>query len=102
MPRTRRSPRALAVAVAGLAAALGVCHAAAHPVTAHAAETRHVAMPSRSASAQPVQARPVQSRPVQSTPVQATTLAANDPGGGLCSVPGIGDIGGLLGFCSLG
>jgi hypothetical protein len=35
-------------------------------------------------------------------PVAATTLAARTPAGGACSVPGIGDIGGLLGFCSLG
>ena len=37
-------------------------------------------------------------------PVAAITLAARSPAatGGLCSVPGIGDIGGLLGFCSLG
>ena len=36
-------------------------------------------------------------------PVTATTTAAVLPAaGGPCSVPGIGDIGGLLGFCSLG
>ncbi|HET9898195.1 MAG TPA: type IV secretion system protein [Streptosporangiaceae bacterium] len=36
-------------------------------------------------------------------PIPARTLAATAPaGGGLCSVPGIGDIGGLFGFCSLG
>ena len=35
-------------------------------------------------------------------PVTATALAARSPAGGPCSVPGIGDIGGLLGFCSLG
>jgi len=35
-------------------------------------------------------------------PIAAVTLAATAPSGGLCSVPGIGDIGGLLGFCSLG
>ena len=36
------------------------------------------------------------------TPVAARTLSATRPAGGPCSVPGIGDIGGLLGFCSLG
>jgi hypothetical protein len=34
--------------------------------------------------------------------IPATTTAKVAPAGGLCSVPGIGDIGGLLGFCSLG
>ncbi|HYS33941.1 MAG TPA: type IV secretion system protein, partial [Streptosporangiaceae bacterium] len=34
--------------------------------------------------------------------VAARTLSATRPDGGPCSVPGIGDIGGLLGFCSLG
>ncbi|HXP21091.1 MAG TPA: type IV secretion system protein, partial [Streptosporangiaceae bacterium] len=39
----------------------------------------------------------------QHRPIAARTLAATAPaGGGLCSVPGIGDIGGLLGFCSIG
>jgi hypothetical protein len=38
-------------------------------------------------------------------PVSAVTTAARQPAapsGGLCSVPGIGDIGGVLGFCNLG
>jgi hypothetical protein len=34
--------------------------------------------------------------------VSYETTAAESTTGGLCSVPGIGDIGGLLGFCSLG
>ncbi|MGO8961490.1 MAG: type IV secretion system protein [Streptosporangiaceae bacterium] len=34
--------------------------------------------------------------------VAATTVADVTPAGGLCSVPGIGDIGGLLGLCALG
>ncbi len=43
--------------------------------------------------------------PGAATPATAsvTTVAATTPAaGGPCSVPGIGDIGGLLGFCSLG
>ncbi len=36
------------------------------------------------------------------TAVNAITVADVTPAGGLCSVPGIGDIGGLLGLCSLG
>ncbi|HET7014692.1 MAG TPA: type IV secretion system protein [Streptosporangiaceae bacterium] len=49
-----------------------------------------------------------QSGAVHAKTVHATTLAKitpdhpQAPAGGLCSVPGIGDIGGLLGFCSLG
>jgi hypothetical protein len=37
-------------------------------------------------------------------PVTAVTVAARRPAdqGGICSVPGIGDIGGLLGLCTLG
>ncbi len=35
-------------------------------------------------------------------PAAATTVAEFTPAGGLCSVPGIGDIGGLLGLCALG
>ena len=34
--------------------------------------------------------------------ITATTDAEVTPAGGLCSVPGIGDIGGLLGLCALG
>ncbi len=34
--------------------------------------------------------------------MNAVTVADVTPAGGLCSVPGIGDIGGLLGLCSLG
>jgi hypothetical protein len=56
-----------------------------------------LALPSSgdAASAQPLQhARPA---------VSARTVAdVTTTSGGLCSVPGIGDIGGLLGFCSLG
>jgi TrbL/VirB6 plasmid conjugal transfer protein len=43
-------------------------------------------------------------RSAANLPVTAVTVAAREPAdqGGICSVPGIGDIGGLLGFCSLG
>jgi hypothetical protein len=50
----------------------------------------------------PRAARPA-ARQDQARPVAAVTLAARSPAtGGPCSVPGIGDIGGLLGLCSLG
>jgi hypothetical protein len=42
-------------------------------------------------------------RPAQAaTSVPAATAVPADPTGGVCSVPGIGDIGGLLGLCSSG
>ena len=47
-------------------------------------------------------ARPAVASRGPGAPVAATILAARAPAGGPCSVPGIGDIGGLLGFCSLG
>src|SRR5438477_9682939 len=39
--------------------------------------------------------------PAAPASVTAHTQPAQ-PGGGICSVPGIGDIGGLFGFCSAG
>jgi hypothetical protein len=56
----------------------------------------------------PAQHTPAQHTPAQHNParghtaVSATTVAEVTPAGGLCSVPGIGDIGGLLGLCALG
>jgi hypothetical protein len=52
-------------------------------------------------------ARPAQAAaasPAQASHTTQTTRAAQpaQPSGGVCSVPGIGDIGGLLGFCSSG
>ena len=43
-------------------------------------------------------------RPATHRPVQAVTVAERQPAapGGACSVPGIGDIASLLGFCTLG
>src|SRR5262245_7233378 len=83
MLRIRRPPRKIVVAFVPIAAAFSVFRGPAQ------------------ASAGP-HARP------GAGPVSAVTLAATSPAtspsgdGGLCGVPGIGDIGGLLGFCSLG
>ncbi|HTZ93243.1 MAG TPA: type IV secretion system protein [Streptosporangiaceae bacterium] len=75
--RRRRLPRNVAVVLAALGAVLVI------PQAGHAASA---------SGAQ--HARPA---------VTATTVAdVTTSGGGLCSVPGIGDIGGLLGFCALG
>ncbi|HVB41516.1 MAG TPA: type IV secretion system protein [Streptosporangiaceae bacterium] len=75
MLTSQRLPRIIAVALVAVAALLCVPGAAA-PASAHSGPPG---------------------------PVAVRTLAVVIPaGGGLCSVPGIGDIGGLLGFCSLG
>ena len=76
MLRLRRIPCLIALLLAVVAILLGV------PRAAHQASRQDAA----------------------GQPVAAITLAARSPAatGGLCSVPGIGDIGGLLGFCSLG
>jgi hypothetical protein len=76
MHRRLRVPRKVALVLALLVAVLAVPGSAeaahARPATGHAAVTTVAATKSAAAS------------------------------GGLCSVPGIGDIGGLVGFCSLG
>jgi hypothetical protein len=95
MRKLRGFPHRTAVLLAVLAALLGLAGAArlatvqastVHAVTASAA---------RPSSAVHAGAR---------RPVAAVTLAARQPAapGGACSVPGIGDIGSLLGFCTLG
>ncbi|MBO0823267.1 MAG: hypothetical protein J2P27_05340, partial [Actinobacteria bacterium] len=46
---------------------------------------------------------PVNSVRINTVPIQNATMVSADTtssAGGLCLVPGIGDIGGLLGFCS--
>ncbi|MBO0834586.1 MAG: hypothetical protein J2P28_03575, partial [Actinobacteria bacterium] len=48
---------------------------------------------------------PVNRVPINTVPIQNATMVSADTtssAGGLCLVPGIGDIGGLLGFCSAG
>src|SRR6266487_890452 len=81
MPRLPRLPRLTAAALVGVAVLFTV-QAGAHHHAAAAAQQPQVAS--------------------QHGPIAARTLAATAPAGGVCSVPGIGDIGGLLGFCSLG
>ena len=76
-------PRYLAIAAVALAAVLIL------PQSSHAATTTaaHTSASVTSASV---------------TSAHATSAHATATSGGLCSVPGIGDIGGLLGFCALG
>jgi hypothetical protein len=80
MPRLHRLPRKTAVALVLVAVLFNVQLGAHHQAKASAAN------------------RPIAARTLSAT----TPAAATSPVGGPCSVPGIGDIGGLLGFCSLG
>ncbi len=63
----------------------------------HGGSGHTAAPPARPAAASASTAIPATTT-AKVTPTAATAFAA----GGICSVPGIGDIGGLLGFCSLG
>ncbi len=99
-PRLAR-PAFRALLLAGaVAAMLGL------PAVAQAA-TQSTAKPATTASAQ---ARAQAGAPAQAgalaqagAPMEAAVpAAATAPSGGICSVPGIGDIGGLLGFCAQG
>ena len=97
MPRPRRVPRRTAIALVVLAVLFGLLRGAAGPA-GHTGPggtgggLRGVVSPGHTAR-----------QPRHGGVVAARTLSATRPaGGGPCSVPGIGDIGGLLGFCSLG
>ena len=96
----RRFPYRAAAVLAVLAALLGVPRAA-QPAAAQPGTVRAntVATVTASAARSPSAVHADAGRPVA-----AVTLAARQPAapGGACSVPGIGDIGSLLGFCTLG
>jgi hypothetical protein len=124
--RRFRIPRTMAIAVAVLATIVAVVAAAADvlavPVAGHSAHAaaahggagvrstvqpgvRSTVLPGARSAVQPAVRRAVQPA-VRSTTardaIAAQTVADVAAAGGLCSVPGIGDIGGLLGFCALG
>jgi hypothetical protein len=88
-PAARKIAAAVVLAAAGAVIAKGSLSAAAGDAPAPAAVATAVA-------------RPAVAPRAPTAPLAATTLAARTPSGGPCSVPGIGDIGGLLGFCALG
>jgi len=101
MRKPRGFPHRTAVVLAVLAALLGMGRAAQTAATVQASTAQHAAGPAVTASA----ARPAPAVHADAgRPVAAVTLAARQPAapGGACSVPGIGDIGSLLGFCTLG
>jgi TrbL/VirB6 plasmid conjugal transfer protein len=95
MRRPRRFPHRIIVVLAVLAALMGVSRVA-HAATAHPLASRPAAAPSADAHSAAGHSA--------ATPVNAVTLAKLQPAapGGACSVPGIGDIASLLGFCTLG
>ena len=93
----------LAGAVAAMLGMPAVAQAAATP--AHAASAAHPARPAAPASLAAVASPANHAGPA--APASAVTTAIQVPAhpaapGGICSVPGIGDIGGLLGFCAAG
>jgi len=91
----RRFPHRTVLVLVVLAALLGFPRATPHTATSHPAAARSAA------AAYPAAA---QAAAGAERPIAAVTLAARQPAapGGACSVPGIGDIGSLLGFCTLG
>ena len=102
---TRRAPRKAAIALVLLAVLFGLLRGAAHqgqPAGGHghagragvAARTVSTGSGTATGTATPL-SKTGAARTVSAT---STSLPASGP----CSVPGIGDIGGLLGFCSLG
>jgi len=107
-PRVPALVRRAAVVVGVLAAVLGVPGAAAAAVpTTHAGHGAVVTVAARS----PEQASAASVGQAASAPDAAgapkaagaaNAASAPDATGGVCAVPGIGDIGGLLGFCSAG
>lgn len=87
--RRLRLPRAMAMVMAALGA-VAVVPLAGHAADVPAAHHRLLAATGTAAA-------------TRTTAATATTVAdVTSASGGLCSVPGIGDIGGLLGFCALG
>jgi TrbL/VirB6 plasmid conjugal transfer protein len=94
-PHGRRNPvKVLVLAGAILAIVLGglfLARPASAATTAPAQPVAHAQQAARAQKAAPAQ---------QAAP--AATSAATALDGGVCSVPGIGDIGGLLGLCSSG
>jgi hypothetical protein len=113
-PRVPALVRRAAVLLGVLAAVLGVPSAAAAAVPAsHADRGAVVTVAARSAqqaqsqqqARAPQQARAQQqaqsAQQASAASVPQRAAAPNAPGG-VCSVPGIGDIGGLLGFCNAG
>jgi hypothetical protein len=113
MLRLRRVPRKVALVLALLVAALAVTGSAqaapARPAAGHgtAATTVAAAPPTASTATASTATASTATASTATTVAARSTATTAAPGtattsSGLCSVPGIGDVGGLLGFCSLG
>jgi hypothetical protein len=117
MRTPRHFPHRILLVLAVLAALVGFAHAAqaadagsaaarltvAHSATVHSAAVRNGA--GRNAAAPTAAATaPLAAHGRAHQPVHAVTVADQEPAatGGACSVPGIGDIGSLFGFCTAG
>ena len=109
MSTTRRAPRKAAIVLVLLAVLFGLLRAGAHSGHRVGAAGR-TGVPA--AGALPANRTPTTAgtattgtaKPLANAGAGRTLSASATalPAGGPCSVPGIGDIGGLLGFCSLG
>jgi TrbL/VirB6 plasmid conjugal transfer protein len=95
--RRVRLPPYLAIAIVALTAVL-VLPQAGHARSATAADLSRPV----SASATAADVTPANVTSAELTSADVMSGRATATSGGLCSVPGIGDIGGLLGFCALG
>jgi hypothetical protein len=98
MPRLSRLPRKTAAALVLVGVLFSVAGAS-HQPTSQAAASQPIAARALAATTAGAQVRTLAATRLGAP---ARTLAATTSAGGPCSVPGIGDIGGLLGFCSLG
>jgi hypothetical protein len=100
MRTPRRFPHRTLLVLAVLAALLGFAHAAraadAGPAATWATAVHHAAAPAAVA--------PSAAHRQVGQPADAVTVADEQPAatGGICGVPGIGDIGSLFGFCTAG
>ena len=104
----RWAVRVLLLVVALLAMATPALAATNATNAANAAPAAHTASPARGTSAAKTapaaQTTPV-SQAAPATPARLTSMVTPDltqEPGGVCQVPGIGDIGGLVGLCSQG
>ncbi len=98
--RRSRLPRATAVALAAFAAVLVLPGAGQQASATAARGTGHASATATSTAMTNMTTVAATSSASAKSAVAGADLAAAS--GGLCSVPGIGDIGGLLGFCAAG
>jgi hypothetical protein len=97
---TRFVPRKSLLVFGLLVTVLGSSAATAFAAAAHPAAAVHPAAAAHTISVTEAKSIPVTSAPAGRSPVAA--IPAAQPAGGICSVPGIGDIGSLLHLCSAG